>query len=80
MALAFPGQHARTTATARAGRTAAFAMIGVVLMLAVAGLLEGVGRQMITSDLVRVAIGGAALLGWLLYFYVLPVRNGDSDG
>ncbi len=80
MALAFPGQHARTTATARAGRTAAFAMIGVVLMLAVAGLLEGVGRQMITSDLVRVAIGGAALLGWLLYFYVLPVRSGDSDG
>lgn len=80
MALAFPGTLSRTAATARAGRTAAFAMIGVVLMLAVAGLLEGVGRQTITSDLIRVAIGGAALLGWLLYFYVMPVRSGDLDG
>jgi len=80
MALAFPGKLSRTAATARAGRTAAFAMIGVVLMLAVAGLLEGVGRQTITSDLIRVAIGGAALLGWLLYFYVMPVRSGDLDG
>ena len=76
MALAFPGKLSRTAATARAGRTAAFAMIGVVLMLAVAGLLEGVGRQTITSDLIR----GAALLGWLLYFYVMPVRSGDLDG
>jgi hypothetical protein len=55
-------------------------MIGVVLMLAVAGLLEGVGRQLITSDLVRVAVGGCALFGWLLYFYVTPVHDGDANG
>jgi len=80
MAVAFPGRLSRTAATAEAGRTAAFAMIGVVLMLAVAGLLEGVGRQVITSDIIRVAIGGTALFGWLLYFYVMPVRNEDLDG
>lgn len=79
MAVAFPGGLSRTAATAAAGRTAAFAMIGVVLMLAVAGLLEGVGRQVIRSDAVRVAIGGCALLGWLLYFYVMPVRE-TADG
>jgi uncharacterized membrane protein SpoIIM required for sporulation len=80
MAVAFPGRLSRTVATTRAGRTAAFAMIGVVLMLAVAGLLEGVGRQIVQSDLIRVAIGGSALAGWLLYFYLLPVRSEDADG
>ncbi|MBB4097398.1 stage II sporulation protein M [Sphingomonas kyeonggiensis] len=80
MAVAFPGRLSRTAATAKAGRTAAFAMIGVVLMLAVAGLLEGVGRQIVTSDLIRVAIGGGALLLWLLYFYVMPVRDEDAHG
>lgn len=80
MAVAFPGKHSRTAATTRAGRTATFAMIGVVMMLAVAGLLEGVGRQVIQSDLIRVAIGGTVLLGWLAYFYVLPVRAEDANG
>jgi hypothetical protein len=32
-------------------------------------LLEGVGRQEITSDLARYGIGSAALLVWLIYFY-----------
>lgn len=80
MAVAFPGRLSRTAATTRAGRTATFAMIGVVLMLAVAGLLEGVGRQIVQSDMIRVAIGGAALTGWLLYFYLVPVRAEESDG
>lgn len=80
MAVAFPGKLSRTAATAKAGRTAAFAMIGVVLMLAVAGVLEGVGRQVITSDAIRVAIGGTALLGWLAYFYLIPVRGEALDG
>jgi hypothetical protein len=34
----------------KAGKTAAFAMLGVVGMLAVAGLLEGIGRQTINND------------------------------
>jgi uncharacterized membrane protein SpoIIM required for sporulation len=80
MAVAFPGKHSRTAATTRAGRTATIAMIGVVLMLAVAGLLEGVGRQLVQSDIVRVAIGGTVLAGWLIYFYALPVRAENADG
>ncbi|MDG2532542.1 stage II sporulation protein M [Sphingomonas sp. HITSZ_GF] len=79
MAVAFPGKQARTAATREAGRTATFAMIGVVLMLAVAGLLEGVGRQVIQSDVIRVAIGGIALVLWLSYFYAMPVRAADVD-
>ena len=46
---------------------------GVVAMLACAGLLEGVGRQIIISDMVRYAIGLTMLALWLAYFY-LPRR------
>ena len=72
-AVVFPGEETRLAAAARAGRVAALAMGGVVVMLLVAGLLEGFGRQLITSDLARYAIGGTMLAGWLLYFY-LPRR------
>ena len=44
-------------------------MLGVVIMLFVAGLLEGLGRQLITGDLQRYAIGGAMALIWCGYFY-----------
>jgi len=69
----FPGEDSRLQAATRAGRTAALVMGGVVVMLLAAGLLEGFGRQLITSDLARYAIGLTMLAFWLLYFY-LPRR------
>jgi uncharacterized membrane protein SpoIIM required for sporulation len=72
-AIAFPGRESRTDAAVRAGRGAATAMAGTVVMLAVAGLLEGIGRQTVTDDLSRYLIGAAMLAGWLTYFY-LPRR------
>ena len=69
-AIAFPGMLTRMQSAVQAGRSAATAMIGVVLMLAVAGLLEGVGRQTITDDALRFGIGTAMLTGWIFYFYV----------
>ncbi len=68
-AIAFPGRRARMDAAVAAGRSAAVAMAGTVVMLSVAGMLEGIGRQTITSDGARYAIGLAMLAGWLLYFY-----------
>jgi hypothetical protein len=44
----FPGERRRLDAIAEAGRHAATVMGGVVVMLFVAGLLEGFGRQLIT--------------------------------
>jgi uncharacterized membrane protein SpoIIM required for sporulation len=73
-AIAFPGRDSRTEAAVKAGRSAAIAMAGAVVMLAVAGLLEGIGRQTITDDTTRYLIGGAMLAAWLLYFY-LPRRR-----
>ena len=52
-----------------AGRTAGTVMGGVVVMLMVAGLLEGFGRQLITVDAVRFSIAGGTALLWGLYFY-----------
>jgi uncharacterized membrane protein SpoIIM required for sporulation len=69
----FPGEESRLDSATRAGRTAAAAMAGVVIMLAVAGLLEGVGRQTINVDSTRYAIGLTMLALWLAYFY-LPRR------
>lgn len=70
MAIAFPGRDSRTESAVRAGRPAALAMAGTVLMLAVAGLLEGIGRQTVVDDFSRYAIGTAMLAGWLTYFYM----------
>ena len=62
----------------KAGRVAAPAMIGVRVMLLFAGLLEGLGRQTITSDLARYSIGGGMLAFWICYFYLFRmVRHGD---
>ncbi|WP_088183434.1 stage II sporulation protein M [Sphingobium sp. Z007] len=77
-AVAFPGREARTQAAVIAGRSAAIAMAGVVLMLLVAGLLEGIGRQTVQSDVMRYGIGVVALLGWLAYYYLPRRREGED--
>jgi uncharacterized membrane protein SpoIIM required for sporulation len=68
-AVAFPGERSRVDAASEAGRRAATAMAGVVVMLFVAGLLEGFARQLVQVDLARYAIAGAMLVAWLAYFY-----------
>ena len=76
--IAFPGELTRMAAAAHAGRVAATAMVGVTIMLLFAGLLEGIGRQTITSDATRYAIGGGMLALWIGYFYLFRVvRHGD---
>jgi uncharacterized membrane protein SpoIIM required for sporulation len=73
-AVMFPGAATRLDAAAQAGRVAGAAMAGVLIMLILAGILEGVGRQTILLDQARWAIAGATLLLWLGYFY-LPRRT-----
>lgn len=68
-AVAFPGERSRVDAASVAGRRAATAMAGVVIMLLVAGLLEGFARQLIQVDLVRYLVAGGVLTTWLVYFY-----------
>ena len=74
-AIAFPGREGRTDFAFAVGRQASVAMAGAVVMLIVAGLLEGIGRQTVQVDLTRYAIGLSVLAGWLIYFYLPRKRH-----
>lgn len=69
-AVAFPGRRTRLDAAMDAGRSGGLVMAGVVVMLFVAGLLEGFARQLVQSDAARFAIAGGTALAWGLYFYL----------
>jgi uncharacterized membrane protein SpoIIM required for sporulation len=68
-ALCFPGRQSRPAAIAEAGGKAAIIMAGVVIMLAVAGLLEGFARQLIVATPARYAVAAVSGLFWCAYFY-----------
>ena len=72
-AVAFPGERTRVDAAAEAGRRGATAMAGVIVMLFVAGLLEGFARQLVRNDVARLSIAATSALAWGLYLY-LPRR------
>lgn len=67
-AVAFPGERSRLAAAGEAGRRGALVMIGVVIMLLIAGLLEGFARQLITADAARFAIAATMFAIWVVYF------------
>jgi uncharacterized membrane protein SpoIIM required for sporulation len=69
-AVAFPGALSRLQAAERAGREGGVAMLGVVIMLFVAGMLEGFARQLVVQDGARYAIAAASALIWFSYFYI----------
>lgn len=75
-AIAFPGRETRMDSAMRAGRTGATVMGGAVVMLMIAGTLEGIGRQVIDDTTTRYAIGLTMLAGWLTFFYLPRKNNG----
>ena len=77
--VAFPGGRSRVEALAESGRLAATVMAGVVVMLFLAGLLEGFARQLIKDDAARYAIIVITAVIWGVYFYA-PRRRGHGDG
>lgn len=74
-ALANPGDLTRLAAAAEATRKIALAVVGVVVMLFLAGLLEGFGRQLITSDALRYLIAATTGAFWISYFYLTGRRE-----
>jgi uncharacterized membrane protein SpoIIM required for sporulation len=68
-AVAFPGDRRRVDAAVDASRQAAAVMGGVVVMLFVAGLLEGFARQLVQNDIARLSIAAASAVAWGVYFY-----------
>jgi hypothetical protein len=54
-------------------------MIGVAIMLTIAGCLEGIGRQTITDTVLRIAIGLVMLTIWCLYFTSVGRGKATTD-
>ncbi len=66
--LVFPGAQTRMDALRERGRHAAVLVIGAVMMLFVAGLIEGIFRQTVTSVPIRYSVAGATAIWWIFYF------------
>ena len=70
LSIAFPKDKPRLESASSAGRQGAVLMAGVVVMLIVAGLLEGFARQLVKSTSLRFTIGGGMLFLWCVYLYL----------
>ncbi|MFL0355607.1 stage II sporulation protein M [Erythrobacter sp. GH1-10] len=68
--MAFPGTRTILEAASESGRRSAIVMVGVVLMMVVAALLEAFPRQLVGGMESRFVIGGAFLAFWLAYFFL----------
>ncbi len=67
-AVLFAGREPRLVRLAREGRDAAVVMMGAVLMFLIAGLLEGLGRQLILDTALRYGVGWVIFAVLLAYF------------
>jgi uncharacterized membrane protein SpoIIM required for sporulation len=79
-ALAFPGDQTRLEALRRVGLKVSPAMTGVVLMLIIAGLLEGIARQLVQEDMIRFGVAAVTAVVWILYLYVFPIAKERRHG
>ncbi|NDW02835.1 stage II sporulation protein M [Jiella pacifica] len=78
-AMLFPGLKSRSAALRHAGRDAVKLAIVAAIMLVVAGVLEGIGRQVVTEFWARLAIGWGAGLGWALWFALAGRGTGAAS-
>jgi uncharacterized membrane protein SpoIIM required for sporulation len=65
----FPGSYSRVDSLALHGRAAGQIAAGAVLMLFIAGILEGGFRQLVQSTPLRFAIGLSVGALWAVYFW-----------
>jgi uncharacterized membrane protein SpoIIM required for sporulation len=66
--LVFAGSRPRLDSLREMGRPAAVIVIGAVLMLFIAGMIEGIFRQTVTSVPIRFAVAGTTAVFWVWYF------------
>ncbi len=66
--LVFPGRFTRLQNLAMRGRIAGQVVLGAVVMLFVAGLIEGIFRQTVQSITVRYVVATSTAVFWIWYF------------
>jgi len=67
-AIIHPGRFGRLHALAQAGREASLVVLGAVLMFFIAGLIEGIFRQLVHDPAVRYTVAVVTLAFWATYF------------
>ncbi|AWW75811.1 hypothetical protein CD351_15380 [Erythrobacter sp. KY5] len=77
--MAFPGDRSVLDAASASGRRGAVVMVGVVIMMIVAALLEAFPRQLVEGAGSRFVIGGAFLAFWLSYFFLYRPASPAPD-
>ncbi|OBV10359.1 stage II sporulation protein M [Erythrobacter dokdonensis] len=77
--MAFPGTRPVLTAASEAGRRGAVVMVGVVIMMVIAALLEAFPRQLVDGTGPRFLIGGTMLAFWLAYFFLYRPRAARNE-
>ncbi|MDR2405945.1 MAG: stage II sporulation protein M [Deltaproteobacteria bacterium] len=76
-----PSPHTRLKALSIRGKEAGMVMVGVVLMLAIAAILEGGFRQLINNTPGRLVFATLTTLFWFYYFVLLGRdKTQDSKG
>lgn len=73
-AIVVPGRYRARDALAIAGRRAAVVAAGAVVLFAIAGLVEGIFRQLVTNDGIRFAMASVNAV-WLFAWLVLAGRR-----
>ncbi|MXO91800.1 stage II sporulation protein M [Pontixanthobacter aquaemixtae] len=76
--MAFPGHQSIVAAAAESGQRAAQVMIGVVLMLVFAALLEAFPRQLAGTE-ARAIIGVFMLIFWITYFFAFGREKKEAE-
>ena len=66
--LVFPGRHTRLQNLAIRGRQAAILAVGAVALFFLAGLIEGIFRQLVHNLAVRWAVVAVTSVFWTWYF------------
>ncbi|WP_299194348.1 stage II sporulation protein M [uncultured Erythrobacter sp.] len=77
--MAFPGDRTVLESAAVSGRRSAVVMVGVVIMMIVAGVLEAFPRQLVEGHESRFVIGGVFLAFWLAYFFLYFPRSIEAE-
>jgi uncharacterized membrane protein SpoIIM required for sporulation len=78
-AVIFPGREERRAGLARRGREAAQVALGALALFFLAGLVEGIFRQLVHSVPIRYAVAGASALLLVAYFALAGRRRGGDD-
>ncbi|HLL23876.1 MAG TPA: stage II sporulation protein M [Kofleriaceae bacterium] len=76
--LVFPGSQTRMDSLRERGKDAAVIVIGAVIMLFIAGLIEGIFRQTVTSVPIRYTVAATTAVWWIFYFGVVGRRRDRS--